>query len=104
MMLKFKVISFLLRNRMMVLGVAWLLSLGGAYLYGAYKEAEECKNAALAAELEQANQNIEALNNKVKKEIKIIEKENTLIEEINDAPINDDGIVAPVLRRTIDGL
>ncbi len=62
------------------------------------------QNAALKIELNSSNATIRALDEKVKQNNEIYERERNAVDEIENAPDSDDGIVAPVLRRAIDRL
>ena len=60
------------------------------------------QNALLKSRLTTANATVMALDEKVKRNNEIYERERNAVDEIESAPDSDDGPVAPVLRRTIN--
>lgn len=55
-------------------------------------------------ELKAANSTIKALDSKIDAEMEIVKRETSLIRGIHNAPETENGPVASVLRRAIDGL
>lgn len=72
---------------------------GGLYMRGLIIE-----NHKLKSELTTANATVKALDEAATKRAAIHEQERNRIDDIDNAPDSDDGPVAPVLRRTLDGL
>lgn len=62
------------------------------------------ENRTLKTELRTANSTVAALDKAAKDKAAIHNTERTRLDEIDNAPGADDGLVAPVLRRTLDGL
>jgi predicted membrane-bound spermidine synthase len=62
------------------------------------------ENARLKTELKMVNSMVVVLDQAATAKAAIHETERNRIDEIEDAPDSDDGPVAPVLRRTLDGL
>jgi len=62
------------------------------------------ENRELKTELRTANSTVAALDKAAKDKAAVHETERTRLDEIDNAPGTDDGPVAPVLRRAIDGM
>lgn len=75
------------------------VSVGFGYIRAMIAENKELKTALTAA-----NASITALDQAAEKRAAINQTERNRINEIDHAPQSDDGPIAPVLRRTIDGL
>lgn len=83
------------------IGLAVVVAVLGA---GLYMRGLILENHRLKADLKTANQTVKALDEAAKKRAAIYETERTRLDAIDEAPESDDGPVAPVLRRAIDGL
>lgn len=84
--------------RLVVIGLV-VASIGGIFWRLSYLEKE---NDRLGAELESANATVHALDTVNQANNILYENERNAVYEIDNAPISDDGPVAPVLRRAID--
>lgn len=86
--------------RLVVLGVC-VAAIGGIFWRLSYLTNE---NSRLNGELNKANMTVAALDAAVTRQSALMDKERDLIDEIESAPDDDDGPVAPVLMRTISQL
>lgn len=87
----------------------WRLYLGigvtvAALAMGLYVRHLIIENHSLKTELATANSTVKALDKAAKEKAAIFDKERNRLDEIDQAPDADDGPVAPVLRRTLDGM
>lgn len=81
--------------------IAIFVIVGGGLWHYRHVVAE---NRELKTSLRTANSTITAMDNAAKAKAAIYETERTRLDEIDNAPSADDGAVAPVLRRTLDGM
>lgn len=81
------------------LGLMALVALGAWHYRHVVAE-----NSRLKTELQTANSTVVALDKAATAKAAIHETERTRLDEIDNAPGTDDGPIAPVLRRAIDGL
>jgi len=83
--------------RLVVLGIA-VAAIGGFVWRLNYLEGE---NTRLNTELTSANATVGALDHVNIRNNELYENERNAVDEIDHAPLSDDGPVAPVLRRAI---
>ena len=81
------------------LGLIALVALGAWHYRHVVAENRELKTS-----LRTANSTVAALDKAAKDKAAIYETERARLDEIDNAPSADDGAVAPVLRRTLDGM
>lgn len=82
----------------------WIIALLGALFFGFDYLTLKNKYAHVSDQLSAANATIEKLDKKKQAEKQIQEHKETILKEIRDAPPQDDGPIAPVLRRTVERL
>lgn len=85
------------------LAIGVFLLVVASYFYFDYTHAK-AEKARLEQEVLKANTTIEGLNSFVKQQQLLIESERESINEIDNTPANQDGPIAPVLRRTLNRL
>lgn len=73
-------------------------------LFGVYIRHVIIENHSLKAELATAHRTADALDQAAGKKQEIFNTERNRIDDIENSPDGDDGPVAPVLRRALDGM